>query len=285
MMKLGKFEVILGLLLLSFCSGKIDGRAAAAQRSTPVKKCVGWETTTFTISLRRRPAPPPPTPAEEPAAETSAAIVLSLFGYDIDASRLRKLWLSLRWPWPKGDVTGALTPKQIGILQDLRRQIDEDDEKMNLSKRGAAVGFEMSDAQLIRFLRTSNWKMNFPDGNTVRQSVINTVTWRETCGIWRLVTERQKREALLPIISTMFAADSVDTLGHPKIFVKPALVADLPQSAISKLPDAMLYSLERAERAALREGIQNSAVLIYLDCRNCSLAVLKRYVRAVMPIR
>ena len=118
------------------------------------------------------------------------------------------------WGWPFrrrgrgfGGVGGsgpgggkALTAEQAARLRELKEELFGEGATKPcgpLEKRGRACGLLLHDLALCRYLRTAGWKMVYPDGNTVKQSVLNTLAWREKRCVKALLLQRRVREAKL----------------------------------------------------------------------------------------
>ena len=107
------------------------------------------------------------------------------------------------------------------------------------------------------------------DGNSVLQSIINTVEWRESRGIWRLVTNQNARKARLweCLQSGICFTAGCDKSGRPSIFVNPAAIATIrSSSALNAVPDLVLYTVERAEVSAVNSGRHGKGMVVYIDC-------------------
>lgn len=212
-----------------------------------------------------------------------------------------------------------LTPLQLERLSTLREEIERADlSGEDLTARAEAVGFPLNDVALIRYFVTSHWQEAFPDGNSVLQSVKNTVKWREESGIWGLVTgvsaRRQKLREGFKGGGIVWAVRSVcqegggggsgmegpeeaaeaaalkgrrkaatTSEGCPIVIVKPAAIAalDRSESTAKLIADLLLYTMERAEQVAVGAGFKGVGAVVVVDCRGCSLQHLKRFALAV----
>ena len=153
---------------------------------------------------------------------------------------------------------------------------------MDLPRRSKAVGLELSDIQLVRWLESAEWKMSYSDGNTVLNSIISTVAWREKRGIWCYVTEPRKRAKLAPPLGRgMFFTIGLDRKGGAPLFIRPANIDDVAEKDLPLVPDLVLYCVERCELASRKAGHEGAKMTVYLDCGKCSLNTLRRWAQAV----
>ena len=75
---------------------------------------------------------------------------------------------------------------------------------------------------------------------------------------------------------------SVDKCGRATIFLRPHLVGKVTGAAdVKRLPDLVVYSLERAEQLQSKAGTAGAGVVTLIDCAGCSLNDMKRFVLAV----
>ena len=148
----------------------------------------------------------------------------------------------------------------------------------------------------------------------MRQSIINTVEWRESSGLWNLVTDRSKRKKLLGVLGEgmLVAAAEPDAYGCCAIVVNLGFVANVTGAGdflssclfltsyfvchrivnrqspefvlyldLKRIPDLMLYTLERAELVAKRAGYEGGMVKLFVNAQDCPMALLKRYIQNV----
>eukprot|EP00613_Pedinella_sp_CCMP2098_P061407 CAMPEP_0171988206 /NCGR_PEP_ID=MMETSP0993-20121228/275785_1 /TAXON_ID=483369 /ORGANISM="non described non described, Strain CCMP2098" /LENGTH=437 /DNA_ID=CAMNT_0012641173 /DNA_START=124 /DNA_END=1438 /DNA_ORIENTATION=- len=258
--------------------------------------------TAATVSVKRRRnthiSPPPVELAEEPQPpETGSGD--SLKG-DVESwrewwERMKKKWWQGRKKESAGSVeSSGLSSLQLERLSKLRSQIEATDGEGGdkLSARAEAVGMRLNDAAMIRFFLTSYWEEAFSDGNTVFQSIKNTVAWREQSGIWALVTNQKRREKTLkPLLEggpLVWVGSGVcegiagtglmpSTHGCPVVVIRPGVIRPGNAAAI---PDLLLFSMERAEMVAA--GCMVGA-LVVVDCAECSLQDLKSFALAAVP--
>ena len=140
---------------------------------------------TFTLSFRRRPALRAPLPSPPPPPSSSPEFKLRLWSfytanlnfflhlYQCLPSWPRRFRICHLWRWGRGcgatiDRLTSLTAEQRELVAALSAELDEDERQCGLHRRARAVGFELTDLQLVRYFRTSDWAVAFPDGNTVR---------------------------------------------------------------------------------------------------------------------
>jgi hypothetical protein len=169
-------------------------------------------------------------------------------------------------------------------MQQLRKEVYDENTDLDLVRRGKAVGFALSDTQLVRWFVTSNWKLEYPDGNTVAESIASTVAWREKKGIWQYTTDRRKRETFAPALQGgLFFSVGFDRTGRPPMWIRPAQILAVAERDLKLVPDLVLYTMERAELAAIRAGNEGAGVVVYLDCKDCSLNTLRRFATAALP--
>eukprot|EP00614_Pseudopedinella_elastica_P022183 CAMPEP_0172624066 /NCGR_PEP_ID=MMETSP1068-20121228/133635_1 /TAXON_ID=35684 /ORGANISM="Pseudopedinella elastica, Strain CCMP716" /LENGTH=277 /DNA_ID=CAMNT_0013432861 /DNA_START=216 /DNA_END=1049 /DNA_ORIENTATION=- len=175
----------------------------------------------------------------------------------------------------------GLSPLQLAKIRTLQCELDS-----QTKIRAQAVGFDLTDVQLARYFETARWETHYSDGNSVLQSIINTVEWRESRGIWRLVTNQNARKARLweCLQSGICFTAGCDKSGRPSIFVNPAAIATIrSSSALNAVPDLVLYTVERAEVSAVNSGRHGKGMVVYIDCAGCGPSILRRFVSAILP--
>ena len=157
--------------------------------------------------------------------------------------------------------------------------------------RGKACGLPLTDVLLLRYLRTAGWRMAYPDGNTVAESVVNTIVWREHKQLSRVATQRSEREARFAGILTaaapagplMWVAKVTDQSGRAAVVIRPALIDSIASSKqlLARVPDLILYTLERAELLQTKTQTNAAGVVVLVDCANCTLNAMKSFVLSV----
>lgn len=205
-----------------------------------------------------------------------------------------------------------LSSEHAEMLSTLRRQVFEDRSAMRLRDRARACGLELSDAQLVRWLRSALWQLNFPEargGDPLWRSIEGTIAWRESKGLWnRYMFDSAARRAQFrsalgqglffavpagplrpPFRPPSAAAATVAEVASPPVtgtpfFARPAAISSVPDDALDRVGDLVLYTLERCELNALRAGFEGAGVLLYIDCENCSLNTLRRWAVAVSSL-
>lgn len=177
----------------------------------------------------------------------------------------------------------ALSQAHQDMVATLRALVFEESAALDLPRRSKAVGLELSDIQLVRWLESAEWKMSYSDGNTVLNSIISTVAWREKRAIWAYVTDARKRATLAPLLGRggMFFTTGLDLKGGAPLFIRPANIDAVPEKDLPLVPDLVLYCVERCELASRKAGHEGARMTVYLDCGKCSLNTLRRWAQAV----
>ena len=162
--------------------------------------------------------------------------------------------------------------------------------RQRLEGRGKACGLPLTDVLLLRYLRTAGWHMAYPDGNTVAESIVNTIVWREHKQLSRVATQRSLREARFAGILTaapagplMWVAKVTDQSGRAAVVIRPALIDSIASSKqlLARVPDLILYTLERAELLQTKTHTNAAGVVVLIDCANCTLNAMKSFVLSV----
>ena len=162
--------------------------------------------------------------------------------------------------------------------------------KQRLERRGKACGLPLTDVLLLRYLRTAGWHMAYPDGNTVAESIVNTIVWREQRQLRRVATQRSERETRFAGILTaasagplMWVAKVTDQSGRATVIVRPALIDSIASSKqlLARIPDLIVYTLERAELLQTKTNTNAAGVVVLIDCANSTLNAMKSLVISV----
>lgn len=140
----------------------------------------------------------------------------------------------------------ALSPAQVFNMKTLKEEIWVTRRDLDLPRRAKAVGLVLADYQLARWFLASGWNLAYADGNTVLDSISNTVRWRETKGIWELVTSREKRQKFLPVLERgLFVSGGMGPAGRATMLIQPSAITAVADRDLKLVPDLVLYTLER----------------------------------------
>mmetsp|Transcript_73433 Transcript_73433/g.208890 ORF Transcript_73433/g.208890 Transcript_73433/m.208890 type:complete len:348 (+) Transcript_73433:183-1226(+) len=169
-------------------------------------------------------------------------------------------------------LLAALTDEQRTKIVGLREELV----KEGWAKRAERVALPLCDRVLLRYFRCAHWKEFFPDGNTVKISVTNTIEWRENNKIHELTNEKT-RAKYASCVGLMYQS-GMDTSGHPIVYLKPAFLDEHPD-AIDASSSYQLYTMERTELLIQRSGSEALGFVGVLDCANCTFDTLKMFAK------
>ena len=190
---------------------------------------------------------------------------------------------SFRWFHRRRSKLGSrlLSTDQVQAIETLRSELK------GWKGRGNKVGLPLSDRHLSRFLRTASWKPHYSDGMSVKQAVMNTISWREKSRAGDMASKSQRSAMTKTGFGPFLHSAGLDKRGRPIVHIYPSTVDHLIGT---KNPDRMteyiVFTMERLELAS-QKGTGADAVAVgavaVVDCANCTLGILRQLISVLTP--